>query len=479
MTASEADGVRTDRPRSTADSRPAYIMLAVIAVVAVGVAAAWWLSVRPRLTALEEAFENQPPGPVFEPAEFLVGAAWGNEECPQLSTQIFAVDVSDGSLAWEQTVPSPSSGFFGEWYVLASDGDDAVLVQIDGQVGEVPPSVRAIDIATGQLAWQHFLEMGQVFRSAQSESELVMEGTAATELDDVVTVAVDAGGQVADASLVQFDRNRPFDPAIQLGAGYHLTSNVADVLTDGQVVAQVYGGGPDGSRIDIRTVADGATITGDRIPFGDGFDDLGSSSSPGDPIQASDDLILVVIGSPVGPNTRLAVFDGSDGTLKWSIEDTRAGAVAGDDILYDKRNDEPVDAVSTRDLYLVDGDDPDEVVWSTELTVNEIGGNGFLGMAGDDLVFAVESTDVPLEFLVISDEGDVPDLLDAAEGYGAGWGSRHHVDDEIFVAGFDGRFWVQPADGEIIEVETEEPVSWVRRVDDRVLVVASHQQFCR
>ncbi len=453
-------------------------MLGVIAVAALGIFGAWWLSVRPRLTPVEHAFENQPAGPVFEPAEFLVGPRPGLGECPEQPTQVFAVNVTDGSIAWQQAMPGPSSEFFGEWYVLEDDDGPAVVAQIDRVVNEIPPSIRAIDIATGDLAWQHFLEMTEVYRAAQSDIELVVAGNSTNGLGDEVSRALDAGGQLVDAPPVQFDRDQPFDPSVQLGAGYRLTSNVADVIVDRRVARQVYLGGNDGARVDIRTVADGATVEGDRVPFGGGFNIVGSSSSLGEPVQANGELILTVIGSPDGPNTRLAVFDGSDATFMWSIEDTRAGAVAGDDILYDERNDEPVDAVSTRNLHLATGDNPDVVKWSVALSVNEEGGNGFLGMAGDDLVFAVTSERSDIEFLVVGDESDVPDRLEAAEGYGSGPGPRHHVDEEIFLAGSEDGFQVQLANGELIGHETEQPVNWVRRVDDRVLVVAAEQQFC-
>ncbi len=452
-------------------------MLGLIALAAVIVTVAWWMSSRERLTPVEQVFEDQPAELVTNPEDFLVSPPLGNGECPQLFTRIFAVNVVDGSIAWEQTVPSPRLSFHGEWYVLSDEVGTAVLVQIDREVDELPPSVRAIDIKTGDLAWQRFLEATEVQRSAQTDSELVMETLKVDDRLESATFGLDVDGQLTGSPPVQFDRDQPFDPAAQLGVGYRLTSNVADVMFDGKVVRQVYTGG-SGGRIEVRTVADGSVTTGDPIPFGDDFDNLGASSSLGQPIQATDDLILAVLGSPVGPNTRLAVFDGADGGLKWSIDDTRAGAIAGDQILYDKRNEAPVDADSTRDLYLVDGDDPEKVIWSTALSVNDLGGNGFLGMAGDDLVFAVESDRFALEFLRIGDEGDVPELLRAAEGFGSGWSGVHHVDEDILLAATSDGFRVETAAGELIGFETVEPVSWVRRVGDRVLVVAVDSAVC-
>lgn len=480
MTGQSGGSGRRTRSGGKPDTGLAYVMLGLIGLAAVGIFGTLWLVSRPRLSAAEKALAEQPAVLVEGPASFRVSQTPGFGECDQPATQVRAVGVSDGSVLWQQDVSNPYQEFFGEWYVLDDEDGPAALVQIDAGLNDLPPSIRAIDIASGDLAWQRFLELEQVTRAAQSATELVVQGVAVDDgaPNTLVTLAVDAHGALSRSPDVQFDSSLPFDPSAQFGPGFWLTSDVANVIVDGDTQRQVYAGGGDGGRIDIWDVATGTTVNGDRLPLDEVYQGLGASSSPGLPLQANDSLILAVIGSPMGPNTRLAVFDGVTGSFKWSIEDTRAGALAGDHILYDKRNEEPIDAESTRDLYLVDGADVDRVVWSTALAVNEAGGNGFLGMIGEDLVFAVTSGTGDLEFLTISDESDVPELLQAADWFGSGPSRRHHVDEDILVAGADTGFVVQIPGGDAERIDTDRPVSWVKRADDRVLIVASDQPAC-
>ncbi len=471
------------------DTALVIAMLGLVAVVGVVLLGSVWLGGRTEQTPLDQALERQPAELVSQPDEFTTNATSVDDRPPDCApgpVELMALDVGDGSTRWRHQVP-PVSGLHSAFAVISNGSGGHVAVTFDERLGERPPSVLALDANTGQPVWQRFVAAESIHPELIGPESIVLslepEHNPETGNDSGVTfLTVDGAGQTRSHPSTVTDDGFGIgpEPGQELTRFSH-TFPISPLLDDRSDRAGLIRDTTHNefglAAVEIIDPLSGQVLRLDDLPLEGDFNTIGSETSPGEPVQVGPDHILVVIGSSFGPNTRLAVLDRTNGSLRWTMDHTRAAAMAGDNILYDKRNEEPVDAASTRDLFLVDGSNPERELWSTALAVNQDGGNGFLGTVDGDLVFAVApdaagdgDNGAGLEFLIIDDPDDVPELITAAEGYGSGPSGRHHVDPDVLAAAAPSGVLVQPVGGDTVLVETENPPIQVTRVGDRLLV---------
>ena len=470
-------------------------MLALVAVFGVGIFGSVWLAGRTDALALDEALERQPAELVEDPDEFVTNVDFdedGPVDCRPGPVEVVAVNVADGSVAWRRDQPPPGSGHHTALSVIEDGRGGHLALAVDEFVGERPPSILALDVSSGEPRWQRFIATDLLHPTLVGPDSMVVS-TERTPLSSERVenvdftrrfLLIDGSGQIQDhPSMIGGDGSTPV-PEIRTDLSY-----VSDLHPQSPLLSDWPGVTPAiralvqddfGVRsIEAPDPISGETVFINNLPFDDEFDVVGSSSSPGEPVQVGEDRVLVVLGSSFGPNTRLAVFDRTDSSLLWTLDHTRAAALADDNIVYDERNDEPPDAESTRDLHLVSGDDPEGELWSTALSVNSDGGNGYLGTVDGSLVFAVDGETDGIAFLTIDSADDVPDLLEAAEGFGSGNSGRHHVDADVFAAATPSGVVVKPDGRDPLLVETDQSPTQVTKVGDVLLVVANHGNiFC-
>ena len=229
------------------------------------------------------------------------------------------------------------------------------------------------------------------------------------------------------------------------------------------------------------------------------YNQLGNPHSPGRPVQHNEHQTMVLLGSDQGPNSRLSIFDPATGSKRWEVEHIRSAALVGPHVLYDKRDDAAAESdLVTRTLSLVDGDDPDEVIWSTALSVNAAGGNGYLGSVtgidgAEQLVFVVrqheelsEDGEDDIRFIRLpanTSTQEVPEILMAGGILGGGPTTLSHVDEHLVVAAARTSVTWQRSTGSIQQVDlaAERGVATIRSlvvIDDVVLVEHDLSQYC-
>ena len=460
------------------DGAIALLTVGLIALCGAGALAWTWLEGRQPQTPLEQALERQGQGLVVDPQEFRVnspGGIEGNPECQPGQRTLLAVDIADGAEIWRTQIPSSDFIHFGGMPTIEDTEGRTLALAIDARLGDLPPSVMAIDVDTGKPRWQRFIAADFLRPIGVGDEHLAMI-IDYEELDEQANAVdviyqqeqLDGAGQLLGGAVISVNTWPRFE-ASMLGPGFrHLETDLGgegpQPIIDGDVEVPIEVYDPD----------DATSTVLNAVPYDETFHYLGSESSPGLPVQISQEHVLAVLGSSLGPNTRLAVFDRTGGSLLWTLDHTRAAALAGSDVLYDKRNAEPLDAASTRDLFLVDADDPERLRWSTRLAVNDRGGNGFLGVVDGALIFAVSEDALGLDFLSISGPGEVPEIIAAAAGgYGSGPSLAHHVDADVMAAATEAGVVVKPAGQEAILISTDLPPVQVTRVGDRLLVATN------
>ena len=455
-------------------------MLALVVLAGVAVMAARWTVGRGNSTRLDRALEAQPAVVVERPLAFAANPA--PDVCEDRPTSAMAVEVDSGEIRWQQELPGISE--HGNLLTVLSDGRGGqVALHVDVSADELPPSVMAIDAATGELLWQHYLAANWIDRFAVSESELVLQLHDPPDTTGEVvsrTVAIDAGGSLTDWFPVSGDLWQP-QAEIALGSGYWF----ADVR--GEFVDRVDGAAPPDQiefgdpwhpvPVTVFDNLDGSSDLVDDLPMSPEFGFLGRRSSLAAEAMATDEHVLFVISSDQGPNTRHVLFDRASGEQLWAVDHLRAGALVpdaaamADVVVYDKRNTVAEGDGPTRDLFVAPADDPENPTWSVPLLVNHEGGNGFLGVVDDGLVFAVADDDLGLRFEVIDGPDDVPGVMAAAPGYGSATGAwTYHLDDEVMAAVAQGGVVVQRPGLDPQLVPTDTPPNQVLRVDDVLLV---------
>ncbi len=404
-----------------------------------------------------------------EPLALNLGDRGG--ECPSTTATLSAISLSDETIVWSQVIPSQPGG-------VQTFGSDAVLV-VDPRHGEYPPSVTFIDSATGEPRWQRTFEartlqlFGLSDDAEPSEALLVAEGFHQdwTDGQRVATIIERDGAIRHDFSASTKNWGLSTDDLVP---GYRVVSTD----TWQNLLASPNPSGPqvvvdrnDGEvvRFDPAT---GETERLRRFALDEDWHQLGNPASPGNGLQSNKNYSLLLLGSSNGPNSRLEVWNNTTGESWWR-EHVRSGALAGDKVLYDKRNDADADADVTRELFLVDADDPDDEIWSTQLNVNNAGGNGYLGMVDEGLVFLVEGPVRP-GFVTIPARAtaEVPAVLQAAGGLGGGASPLSHVDDGLMIAALDNTLIWQGADGvtQRLTLDGDAPISSLALTDTLVLV---------
>jgi len=370
--------------------------------------------------------------------------------CEAIPARLIALDPDTGDERWNHIAPS-DPGFR---FPLANE---TLLVVVDDTLGRFLPSVAVFDVVSGEVLWRRFFS----------------------------TESIRAYPLVGDQILIEQSGNNGEEFAFVLDH-------------DGSIVAEYMGA----DNVDITTQLGFDGLLNSSPGPGEGdlydmdlFDEIytwfGNPTSLGPGVQTGDDEVMALLSSERGPNSRLIVFDRMTMEEIWRLEPVRSAAVAGDKILYDSRNDQPADALSTRNLFLVDGGDPSIVEWSTKLQVGDAGaveyeyaddprrGNGYLGTVSDGLVFAVVDDEIGLDFLVIDDPADVPPLISAASGFGGGDFSDQHVDDDVFAAGTKDGLVIKPRSRPTRLIPFDRAIETVDRMGHLLLLGQSETQVCR
>lgn len=382
--------------------------------------------------------------------------AWHDEfgeQCLAPVAKLSAIDpaTQSGRLVWSSEVPTATEG-------LPVVDDDIVVADSGGH--QMSPSVALLDAATGRVRWQRFVDAPSLALVGIADGELAVDTDRwltppSSSTETTVVQRLDADGRVLyDFASPTHSVNYDGPPPAQLVTGMrsvsHSLAGRDQMASDGRLGEQLINSWDQLIRWN--------PTTGERqelkpLPFDEEWHMLGNPVSPGPPLQTSDSHSLVLLGSGSGPNSKAVVYDNGTGQVA-EIANIRAATLIDDLILYDKRNDKPADGESTRDLYLVSADDPDDVMWSTRLAVNEAGGNGFIGRSpdGDGLTFLVEGATGP-RLLTLDKPSAVPEILRAAGTGGAGDPRRGLIDAELTVATNGNQLiWQQP--GQPLRAET-------------------------
>ncbi len=411
-----------------------------------------------------------------------------------------SVDLVSGELLWTYEIPRQMAG-----RLMESDG--LVFIVDDRTGSRLPPSVAAIDPRSGLVEWQYFFEAAQARFYGRSNDRVAVSVGDFSGLGDGQVVVLDRFGNVVDefadpttetSILTDQDPGYELWPAFSVSSWHFMPSDLPPESRMHMITSEP---GADGSQAVVTWFSDRRLghfnrVTGEVTmaePVGPTsvYDQLGNPHSPGRAVQHNEHQTMVLLGSDQGPNSRLSIFDPATGTKRWETEHIRSAALAGPHVLYDKRDDsaDETDLV-TRTLYLVNGNDPDEVIWSTALSVNAAGGNGYLGsVTGIDgmeqLVFVVrqhEEVDLDgeddIRFIKLDATADtqaVPEILMAGGLLGGGPTPLSHVDDHLVVAAGRTSVTWQRSTGSIqrVDLADERGATSIRSlvvVDDMLLV---------
>ncbi|MEM9893105.1 MAG: PQQ-binding-like beta-propeller repeat protein [Actinomycetota bacterium] len=415
--------------------------------------------------SLDDAMDRQPPGLVLDPAQPVY-----NPLPPEIhdgtgcvvatAPTLVAWSLATGSEVWSRDLPSFDRP------PLAIDADTVLVV--DPGLDTVLPSVTALRMSDGTVAWQHHVEAVVLRPAVAVDGGALFDVDGGLALDDYepYRARIDADGDLVDLGPPA----GVFDPA-----------PIASTPVNDELPVLVWF--HDGAEPVLRIEgADGGITDTSPLPWDDVYDAFGSQSSLGPWLQVGRRHALTLFGSTQGPNARLTVYGLDDGLPRWTQEDLRSASLApnpndpdGDLIVYDVRNDLPETAVSTRELTVVRADDPAVELWSMALTVNGQGGNGFLGATDDGLVFAVTPPGRPstIELLVVTGDDDAPERIRAAEGYGGGPSDRHLVDGDVIAVAVPEGLLLRSGTGEEL-VELDRPVRHITRSGDLLLVTIGH-----
>ncbi len=406
----------------------------------------------PDLFIYEAAVERQPAALINRPASLLGNGP--DEGCRVAEPPLLVgIDLSAGEPTWALRVPA-----LGDALMTV---DDTMLI-VDQQLGEFLPSVSAIDPSTGRIRWQRMLEAVDL-----TSLFLVEDGA-------LLATVSPPGGEESAATLVVVDGDGQLVTQPASDESPNAVLNVSSVSPVGEV-----GGATlhhEGSTSFLRLVtATGRVVDTDPIPFDTTYSDLGNESSLGAAVQIGADTAVVTLGSSVGPNSRVVVFDLNTGAERWRVENLRSAAIGnldGEDVIvYDKRNTAAADSAGTRDLFVVDADDPDDLKWTAELSVNDSGGNGFLGSTDAGLVFAVDETVAgPPSLLTVAAGDDGPSPIVAADRLGGGSSPRHHLGDDLVALIVDDGVLIERSDGTREVVPLDRPAVYVARSGDELVV---------
>ncbi len=397
-------------------------------------------------TPVDLAVERQPPVLVQPPAA-LSPTTGSQSACEALARPLLvALDIASGERLWELQIPSIEQP--------PALADDETVLVTDPRLDELLPSVSAISIETGAVRWQRYIEGLEISPWGSADGKATYEVSNPWAPEGVARLTtLDAGGGIFE----------------ETASGVGEWSDLPDSrFFQGAETVKVSVGDGSGYQPHLwLRRADGSLLQGDRVPLDNVYNRLGNRNSLGDEIQLGHQTTLVVLGSSTGPNSKVVAYDNSTGRQLWSKEHLRSAAVATlngrDVVVYDRRNTKSSDAPSTRHLYVAEATDPDDVLWSAELSVNDDGGNGFLGSTGQALVFATPregafSGEPAVRFAVIARELDAPEYLSAAEGYGGGPSSRHYVSGELVMAAVGEQVLIQRSDGSHTVLDLDAPV---------------------
>ena len=402
---------------------PAAVMVGVLAVYSVVYSPAEYVGFGPEY--LLEAASIQPAG-IQEPPllqNYNRHEQRFGQVCIAVPWSVSAIDVGTGDTRWRR--PAPERDVWNQQYLAYPGLADQTFV--DPYVGWRLPSVTVWDPTSNQDQWRYYFAAESIAVRRLADGALLVSQRDLLDADAPPYLVLDQDGNVI--------------------AEYHIEP-----------------------ALDYHHVSDRQVVDAELDLFDDVFEHFGNHVSVGEGIQWNDNTIMALLGSSRGPNSRLVVIDRLTGDELWRLEPVRSAAVAGERIIYDVRNDQPADAVSTRDLHVVSINDPEVVYWSTRLAVGDEGGNGFLGEVPAGLVFAVQDGETGLEFLVISDASDVPAIIHAADGLGGGPGDTHHIDDEVFAAVTEGGLAFKSGSQPTKLISFDRPLQHVERIGDLIVV---------
>lgn len=247
-------------------------------------------------------------------------------------------DADTGDERWAVRTP---------WFVDPLVAIDDLLLGVTAVDDDNPPSVWAIAAADGTPIWQRFIESRNLSAVGVIDDLLVVEA-------DDTYLLIDRDGAVTNL------RARDLARTHTLGlVGDHL------VLAGGQRLVFV---AADGASTTLATASavgtvflsdDALFLAGSQLarvdPPGSAptwhadipFDDVYSSIER---VELSGDAVLVVITSTLGPDVRTMVLDAATGHRRFVFDGARTAAIAGDVLLYDRREPTDPDATLTRSV---------------------------------------------------------------------------------------------------------------------------------
>ena len=329
---------------------------------------------------LAGALQAQPALLISDPEGLLVGDGQPDTCGVGFTSSVTVVDPIDGSIRWHMAVPWSPLG------AVVIDSD--TLVVVGEHVDDVPPSVAGINLGSGTVKWQRFL--------AAARAELVASNAA--------HVAISVGGQLllvdADGSITADRDGAPTRLRSEFGEPFHplwtrvglntLVDPVAEPLEYIKFDQEVFVTDPLVIR-DVALFVEGPSVglieaepfrrwVNDDIPLDDEFSYIVD-------VLLGDDEVLVLVGSDLGPNRRLVVLELVDGRERWVLDGVRAAAAGEGHVIYDVRNSTLDGYGPTRDVVVVDDQDPSIVLWSAP-SMGPLG--GYVGSSSNDYFFLSE-----------------------------------------------------------------------------------------
>lgn len=306
----------------------------------------------------------------------------------RLWSQLHLIEVASGAVVWSNDTPWAPNG------PVVLGGDTVVLVDRSFD----RPAAVGYDLATGDGRWQRTWN--------GSVAELVAtDGTSAAVM--VASAGYFRGGRFL---LVDADGSAVESPIAVGGVAHNDQGPVwwqsRYVIGPDEVAWDPFaeparaleaGGFSDYQPVIVGEVA--VTTSGSRMGFTDGDTVWETTLAVDDEFTAMSDIrvgsetVLVLLGSELGPDRRLSVFDRADGSLRWTLDGIRDADVAGQQIIYDRRTSSADGNGPTREVFMVDQFDPSVVAWSA---VADKSLGGFMGrLDGRDHFFHQDAAIFP------------------------------------------------------------------------------------
>lgn len=406
---------------------------------------------------LEDALRVQPAGLVDAPEQFAVGDGVESACGGEFTQAVTAIDLSSGEIRWE--LPTP----WGPGPVAIMGG---LAIAVGHVVDGYPPSVVATDLDTGRPVWQRFLDQPTAALLAESD----MDQVAIRSGLSLLVVNPDGSVRTVETPGERFSPVGPLRPGELVGwSALDGRTGMVDPFTGDQVDGKPGGinnGGIQSIRDDWLVAAEASKVAAVHLATGRQWEralPVDDEFSRVVRIVAGDPT-LVLLGSNLGPNRRLVVLDVLTGELLWTLDGVRNAAAGDGDVLYDRRNTNVDDP--TRDVFVVDADDPNTVRWSTASS-GELG--GYIGTNESGHVFVVRSESGPAQLTPLPRSATPPALLDRAPQPTP---SVSLVTDDLAAVAVGAGVLYRRPTGPQTSVQIDQPITGLRRHENLLIVTS-------